>query len=298
MPLTAGERLGPYEIAGVQIEPLPLPNRIYEQAMVSPDGASAVVQIIDGSIGLWLLDFSRVTLTPLVTTGGSSQAPVWTKDSKHVIYRATRNGVRNLYRKSADGTGDEERLTTKPGMLHTPSSVSADGEWLLFSEVGPQSDRQQWRLELGGGREATAVSGKEIETNGQASPDGRWVAFEASTADGWQVYVRPYPGPGARIPVSRSGGAEPLWSRDGRTLFFRSGAGFYAVDVPATGAFAATAPRLLFEKRFLLSPNGVTAYSQGKDGRLLCVQSVNPEQPLDTINLVLNWGAELQSLVR
>ena len=147
-----------------------------EQVAIAPDGGSAIVQIIDGSIGLWVIDFARGTLTPLVTTGGSSQAPVWTKDGKRVIYRATRNGVRNLYWKSVDGTGDEERLTTKPGFLHTPSSISADGEWVIFTEVSPQTGRKQLRLHLTGSREIEPMSEKDPDYAGQVSPDGRWLA--------------------------------------------------------------------------------------------------------------------------
>ena len=280
-----------------QVEPLDLPNRIYEQVAIAPDGTRAVVQIIDGSVGLWLLDFARNTLAPLATTGGSSQAPVWTTDGKRVVYRATRNGVRNLYWKSADGTGDEERLTTKPGMLHTPSSASSDGQWVLFSEVGPQSDRQVWRVRLTGTHEVELLSGKETETHPVISPDGKWLAVTVLSAD-VELYVRPYPRPGARLPISRNGGLEPLWGRDGKSLYFQKDDGFYVVDVTTGSAFSATAPRLLFRHRFEPSANGVTGYGQGKDGRFLRVESVNPARPMDTINVVLNWTEELRRLVR
>ena len=284
--------------ANGRIEPLPFPNRIYEQVSISPDGASAIVQIIDGSIGLWLLEFSRGTMTPLVTTGGSSQAPVWTRDGKRIIYRATRNGVRNLYWRAVDGSGEEERLTTKPGFLHTPSAVSTDGEWVIFTEVGAQTARAQLRLHLTGDRETVRMSPKDVEYAGQVSPDGRWLAFENVTADGVEIYARNYPGPGPSLPVSRSGGTEPLWSRDGRQLFFRSAEGVHVADVAASSEFTPSAPRLLFSTVFMSSPNGVTSYAQGKDGRLLFVQSVNPQLPPDTINIVLNLGAELGKLVK
>ncbi len=281
-----------------QVEALSLPNRMYEQVAIAPDGSRAIVQIVDGSVGLWLLDFARNTLTPLVTTGGSSQAPVWTSDGKRVAYRATRNGVRNLYWKSADGTGDEERLTTKAGMLHTPGSVSPDGEWLLFTEVGPQSDRQTWRVRLTGNHELELISGKDLEEHPVFSPDGKWLAIGAAPAGVDEVFVRPYPGPGGRIPISRSGGSEALWSRDGKSLFFLKDDAFYVVDVTTGGTFSASTPRLLFRQRFILSPNTVTSYGQAKDGRFLRVQSVTPEQPSNIIDVVLNFPAELRSLVK
>ena len=107
---------------------LSLPERDYESVAISPDGRQAVVQVYEGAVGLWLYDFARQTLTPFVTTGGSSQAPVWTADGKRVVYRGTRTGLRNLYAKAADGTGAEVRLTTKADVIQTPTSVSPDGQ--------------------------------------------------------------------------------------------------------------------------------------------------------------------------
>ncbi|MEO5800214.1 MAG: protein kinase, partial [Gemmatimonadales bacterium] len=106
---------------GGAVTPLPLPERAYENVAISPDGDRAVVQIREGTTRLWTYDFDRGTLTPLATGTGSSQAPQWTADGKRVIYRGTRQGTRNLYRIPVDGSGDEERLTTKPGVIQTPT---------------------------------------------------------------------------------------------------------------------------------------------------------------------------------
>src|SRR5262249_27771513 len=111
-------------------EPLPVPERDYESVTLSPDGRQAMLQVSEGSIGLWLYDLSRRTLTPFLNEGGSSQAPVWTPDGRGVIYRATRQGTRNLFWKAADGTGSEVRLTTKEGVSQTPTCVTPDGRWV------------------------------------------------------------------------------------------------------------------------------------------------------------------------
>lgn len=82
-----------------------MPERDDEAVTLSPDVRRAVLQIREGTIGLWIYDFSRQTMTPLATTGGSSQGAVWTADGKRIIYRGTRTGSRNFYWKSADGSG-------------------------------------------------------------------------------------------------------------------------------------------------------------------------------------------------
>ena len=134
------------------VEPLPLPGTDYEAVALSPDAQRAVLQIREGTIGLWLYDFARRTLTPFATASGSSQGAVWTPDGRRIVYRGTRQGTRNLYWKPTDGSGDEERLTTKPGVVHTPSSVSPDGQWLAFAEGGGTVQGTTWVMSLTGDR--------------------------------------------------------------------------------------------------------------------------------------------------
>jgi hypothetical protein len=66
-----------------------------------------------------------------------------------------------------------------------------------------------------------------------------------------EVYVRPYPGPGARVSVSLDGGTEPVWAHGGRELFFRSGDGLMAAAVVLSPSFAVTGRRLLFTGSYL-----------------------------------------------
>ena len=137
---------------GGSVEPLPLPEKDYEAVALSPDAQRAVLQIQEGAIGLWLYDFARRTLTPFATASGSSQGAVWTADGRRIVYRGTRQGTRNLYWKPTDGSGEEERLTTKPGVVHTPSSVSPDGQWLAFTEGGGTVQGTIWVMSLTGDR--------------------------------------------------------------------------------------------------------------------------------------------------
>jgi len=283
-----------------RIAPLPAPVQKYEHVTISPDGKQAVVQILEGVLNLWVYNFERSSLTPLVKAGSSSQAPMWTQDSRRVIYRGTRKGSRNLYWIAADGSGTEERLTTKDGVNQTPQSVSPDGKWAIFSENGGGTGSDLWMVSLGGDHAVQSVlSSPAFESAGIVSPaGGRWLAFTADDSGRVELYVRPFPGPGPRIPISRDGGTEPMWSRDGRRLFFVNGNGFMAADVTLSPSFSASVPRQLYQAPFMSSTTGATPYGLGLDGRFLRVQPVQPEPPATRIDIVVNWRAELRRLVK
>ena len=58
------------------------------------------------------------------------------------------------------------------------------------------------------------------EVSPALSPDGRWMAYVSDETGRAEVYVRAFPEGGARWQVSTEGGTEPVWSRDGRELFY------------------------------------------------------------------------------
>ncbi|MEO8634677.1 MAG: protein kinase [Gemmatimonadales bacterium] len=280
------------------ITPLPLPERAYENVVVSPDASRAAVQIREGITRLWIYDFGRGTLTPLPTGTGSSQAPQWTADGRRVIYRGTRQGTRNLYWIPVDGSGNEERLTTKSGVIQTPTSVSADGKTLLFDETGPDEPdgAGTWVLRLDGDHTPRRLFPLPFTGHdGQLSPDGRWVAYQSIVASRWEIFVAPFSGAGERRLVSSDGGAEPLWSRDGRELFFQSATRLMGVTVIPGATFSTSSPRVVQEGRFFRSITGNTSYSITRDGaRFLRIQPVNPEPAITHIDLVLNWFSALK----
>jgi serine/threonine-protein kinase len=267
---------------------------------IGPDGRQAVVQLAEGATGLWLLDLSRNTLAPFVTGGGSSQAPVWTADGRRVAYRATRNGSRNLFWKAADGTGDEERLTSKEGVIDTPTSASPDGQWLVYGATAGQSSGgvTLWRLALRGDRVSQPVTDSPAyETDGQVSTDGKWLAYQSVASGLSEVFVRPFPGPGPSRQVSNGGGTEPLWSRDGRELFYLQGNKLLAVDVATTPTLSVSEPRPLFEGRYRTNLNANTAYGVSADGRrFLRIQQAQSNRAADHVEVVLDWFDELRQL--
>jgi serine/threonine-protein kinase len=245
-----------------KLEPLALPERDYDNVAISPDRTRAIVQIRGGKTELWIYDLARGTLTPVGDSAGSSQSPVWTADGSRIIYRGTSKGYRNLYWRMADGSGGEERLATKQDATQSPTSVSPDGRWLLFNENSAQESGGVgiWLMPLDGDRTPRHLfSAPGGEADGQFSPDGKWIAYQVAVSSRQEIYVSPFPGPGPRHQVSIDGGIEPLWSRDGRELFFQNGGKLMAVTVTPGAAWSASEPHVVYKGRFLRGSNGNTS---------------------------------------
>ena len=167
-----------------------------------------------------------------------------------------------------------------------PNGWSRAGRVLIYTELHPDTGADLWALE--DGKPRPLVRTRFDEDFGILSPDGRWFAYESNEATRWEVYVRPWPGLGTRWQVSTAGGYAPMWSPDGRTLFFQAdGGALLAVDVAGTAEpFAAARPRVITR-----DPQSVW-YGVAGDGRLLSIRrpAVASTAP---IHVVQGWSAEL-----
>ena len=126
------------------------------------------------------------------------------------------------------------------------------------------------------------------EGGAQFSPDGRWLAYASDESGQFQVYVRPFPGPDRRWPVSTQGGTHPRWNRNGKELFYRDGNKMMVVDVSTNPELVLSPPRLLFDQRYAFG-NSVTTpnYDVSPDGQRFVM--VKDESRPGRLNVVLNW---------
>jgi len=288
-------------------QPLPAPKHSYVNPRLSPDGRLVSVDIREQESQVWLYDLSRETLTRLTFEGNTNATPAWTPDGKRIAFQSNKEGsALNLFWLLADGSGGLERLTTSEH-LQAPSSWSPDGQLLAFTNFNPTTGWDIWVLRL---RDPSAGSGQTHKaqpflrtpfTEGapRFSLDGRWLAYVSDESGRYEIYVQPYPGPGAKRQISTDGGTEPAWNRNGRELFYRSGSKMMAVDIATQPSFAAGKPRKLFEGPYLPTAATIQNYDVSLDGqRFLMLKPIEAAEAAATqINVVLNWFEELKQKV-
>jgi Tol biopolymer transport system component len=280
-------------------QPLAAPEHAYINPRISPDGQRVAVGITEQERQVWLYDVSRGTLTRLTFQGNNNLVPFWTPDGKRIAFTSNKEGPRNLFWQLADGSGGLERLTTSEN-IQLPGSWSPEGDLLAFSDVNPTTGFDIWMLRLSDRKAQPFLQTQFNESTPQFSPDGRWLAYVSDESGRKEIYVQPYPGPGGKSQISTEGGVEPLWNRNGRELFYRSGNKMMSVEIAIKPSFSAGTPKKLFEGAYqLLSGISTPNYDVSPDGqRFLMLKPSEETQAGSTqINVVLNWFEELKHKV-
>ena len=222
---------------------------------MSPDERTAAVfrQQEGRSPGdVWLHDLARGTETRFTSLNTVGFGPLWAPDGSRVAFTAKLGDVFDLYWKDLRGSGEEVILKTPRDKYL--SDWSPDGKLLLYSEIDPKTKSDLWYVPVdAGSRTSVAFARSDFnESSGRFSPDGRWVAYVSDESGRWEAYVRPFPSGAGKWRISTDGGAQPQWSRDGKELFYLSGATLSktvrSVALRTNGAaFEASAPKPLFE---------------------------------------------------
>ncbi len=263
---------------------------------LSPDGRRLALAQREGGHApdVWIQDLERGLLSRLTFGPASNFNPVWTADGKRLFYVSERP-VFELYWKAVDGSSPEEAFLVS-GNDKYPASVSPDGKMLLMSVSDPKTGSDLWLLPLEGKREPKPLLATPFqEPTGAFSPDGRWIAFQTNESGKAEIYVQDYPGGSNRVQISTEGGTEPVWSRNGKELFYRAGKKLMVVSM-GTGA-APGKPRILFEADFKTGDR-IPAYDVSPDGQhFYFIQTNKQTARRATLDIVLNWFDELRRRV-
>jgi hypothetical protein len=266
---------------------------------LSPDGKRIACGRTDTQVqsSLWVQDLERDQEIRITRSRLSAGAAVVSPDGQRVAFAATGAAIRI---KSV--TAESEEILLKSSAAR-PSDWSRDGRWLVYTDVDPKTGNDIWLLPNPGKPSADRkpvawLRTPALETQGQISPDGRWLAYCSDESGRLQIYLRPFGG-GSQAPDTKwqvAPGREPRWRADGKELFWlQSGQATVRLKL-MSAPIAATpnpvgTPRTLFEfEAELILPQGnVFAYAPSADGQRFVV-NVASSDARPSLDFILNWG--------
>ena len=282
-------------------EPLAAPVRTYFYPRLSPDGTRVALDIRDQEQDIWIWDLARETLTRVTFDPAVDLYPVWSPDSRRLLFASARAGAFNLFWQAADGTGAVERLTEGPNLQHA-YAVTPDGSRVILREDGAQQQDLMLLPLQPPRRPQPLVQTMFAERNAELSRDGRWLAYESNESGRDEIYVRPFPEVnGGRWQVSTGGGRLPLWSRNGLELLYVSPDGtLMGVRVEAASPWRSSTPARVLQGPYFFSVAGAgRTFDIAPDGTrfLMIKEGGGTEGAPQNLVVVQNWFEELKRLV-
>ena len=278
-------------------EPLSLPPNAYNDLRISPDDSRmAVVVGASGSGDIWIHDFRRATFTRL-TFDSVNASPIWSKDGQYVYFAAIdSSGLKTtIRRRRADGGRDAETLGAVDSRLYL-RGLTGDETTIFADDFTREGDVRGKRAEVAlvsltpSVTERIIVSTPGDDFESSLAPNGRWFAYSSDESGRAEIYVRDLSNDGGRWQVSTTGGQEPRWSPDARTLYYRFENRLFAAAVTGTTTFSVDPPRTLFAGNYNLQSATNMTFDVEHSGRRFLMVRPDAEKaaPPTTLRLVLN----------
>ena len=286
------------------------PGADQQGVALSPDGNAVAIQRQeqDGSSAVWLHDLVRESESRLTPTGTPGGGGLWSPDSSLVWFGMAGPEGPGIYQK--DLKGGQLQIVQKidpAAPARTPSDWSRDGRYVIYTENNPKTRADIWYAPVESGPGETRkmnekaavklVATDALESQGQFSPDGKWLAYYSNESGKDEVYVRPFPVGSQVWKVSVDAGREPRWRSDGKELYFSS-AGLTGrttlmaatIEADGRGGLRIGSPQKLFEVpvNTVVAQNNVFGYSPHPDRQRFLVNArVETGEP--TVNVITNW---------
>jgi Tol biopolymer transport system component len=250
---------------------------------------------MDAGRDLFIVDVDSGTRTRFTFDLDLEVSALWSPDDRWVAFGSSRSGQQFLRRKLASGTADAETLVEDRTRMR-PATWSPDGRHLLYVRVsGTAFNTDVWRVPVGDGGEPTPVlQGQAVESEAKLSPDGRWLAYQQTDLAGTPggIYAQPYPATGGVFQVSAGGAYQPVWSRDGRELFYVGIDGrLMAARVDTSDGLRVVGRESLFVIPILGPGAAGDQYAATRDGRRFLVNRAQQMTRTTPLTVVLNWLA-------
>ena len=289
---------------------LDVPGDAYSWSRLSPNGDRLALGISPpdegaGGGSIAILNLATGVLQALDAASRQSAYPVWTPDGQSIVFSASFEGIRRIYRMRADGAGAPQPLTENPERCtQWPQVITPDRERVVFRQAsgGPGSGCRGFHLvplEDATDPQVLLVKGDTHMVNAEFSPDGRWLAYQQETDEAFVIFVAPVAEVASGTQVSGPGSRYPAWSPDSRELFFLDAESrLVSLPIgPGPDLTLGTPQPLLDATPYRFGFTG-RSYEVDVDGQrfLMIRRGASPEVAVDRIRLLMNWHDELDRL--
>ena len=269
----------------------------YWNLRISGDGKRIVIsQNTSGAPDIWLYEMSRAAWTRFTFDPAIERWPIWSPDGSTIVFSSNRKKSFDLFQRASSGAGSEELLLGS-NFDKAPTDWSRDGRFIAYTVTDPKTRREDiWILPMDDKRIPFVFLQTEFnELRAAFSPDGRWIAYQSDESGRFEVYIRPFPGPGGKWQVSTGGGTRPRWRSDGKELFFYRGDGTILAAQIKLGpaSIDADSGRTLF-KVVALGGALRDIYDVTGDGQRFLVAGPEDANSSSPFSLVVNWQAEVK----
>jgi Tol biopolymer transport system component len=280
---------------GVRGDPA-VPSANYIDPELSPDGRRVAVALGDtlaSKSEIWIVDLSRSVSSKLTFGQSDAVTPVWSPDGQYVYFASGGGRFLDIYRKTADGSGEEE-LVFKSEVDKYLTDVTPDGAFILFDTGTAVGASDMWKVSPRQDASPEPLLKTSFqEGQGRVSGDGKWLAYVSDESGLPQVYIRSFPQLGGKWQVSARGGAQPRWRRDGKEIYYLGIDGsLQAVPLEVQGASLqiGAASQLFTRSLNLFSMRN--HYTPSGDGqRFFFTLNSNNSGPVP-MTVLVNWDAE------
>lgn len=283
---------------GVRLDSPSQPD-LFWSPMLSPDGSRLAVTVGELSKrDIWVYDTKRGTSSRLTFSPSDDMDPGWSGDGKSILFSSDRTGQFDIYQKDANGLGNTVPVFQSKDHLKLFDDASRDGRYVLYQSQTSSGSSDLWALPLFGERKPFAfVQTGFLNFSARFSPNGRFVAYFSNESGTWQVYVQTFPQPAGKWQISVANGVDPMWSGDGKELFYLTlDDKLMAVPVNTdSAAFQPGIPKELFQTRLTQLNISRNVYTVSPDGqRFLMLTPVGAGQP-EPLTVVVNWPELLKN---
>jgi eukaryotic-like serine/threonine-protein kinase len=269
---------------------------------LSPDDSQVALDSTDvkaKNTGIWINDLKRGTSSRFTFDRAEDVAGTWSRDGMLVAFRSLQGPI-SIYLKQVRGLEPAKSIDGANVQVTDdiiPNSWSPDDKVILCAFQPVTGGSQLVLVPTSGEKMVPFLATKGGETNGQISPDGKWVAYASNESGDSEIYVTTFPKAVGKWQVSRGGGTEPRWRGDSKEIFYIGARGILtAVPVSSVATFSTGTVTPLFQShgRVPISSSDLFTYDVTKDGQRFLVNRYAKPQQVAPLHVVLNATAELR----